>query len=332
MRNPFLGFGALVVLVVALILGSASVYTVAQTELALVLRFGEPVGGKATVQEPGLHFKIPFIETVVYFDKRILDVETPKQEVLAADNNRIEVDAFLRYRIVNPLEFYRAVRTEEIAANQLGSVMNSVVRRVLGEATMIQIVRDNRANMVQQIKTLVNAEGVRLGVEVIDVRIRRADLPRQISEAVYGRMRTEREREAADFRAQGQQRKQEIESKADRDVTVLRAEAMRKSEEFRGEGDAERNKIFADAYQKDAEFFSFYRSMQAYEKGLTGGDTRMILSPNSDFFRYFGDPAGREAAGGKPAGGAPQAGRPAQTAPAQMTPPRAVAPQSAVTQ
>ncbi len=300
MKNPFLGFGALIALIILLVLGSASVYTVAQTEQAIVLRLGEPVGD--AIQKPGLHFKVPFIENVVYFDRRILDVETPKQEVLAADNNRIEVDSFLRYRISNALEFYKAVRTEEIAANQLGSVMNSVVRRVLGEATMIQIVRDNRAAMVQEIRKLVNAEGIRLGVEVIDVRIRRADLPRQISEAVYGRMKTEREREAADFRAQGEQKKQEIQSKADRDVTVLRAEAMRKAEELRGEGDGERNKVYAEAFNKDAEFFSFYRSMQAYEKGLTGGDTRMILSPNSDFFRYFGDPAGREAGGkAKPA-------------------------------
>lgn len=299
MRNPFLGFGALVVLIVLLVLGSASVFTVQQTQQALVLRFGEPVGGRALVSDPGLHFKIPFAETVAYFDKRILDVETPKQEVLSADNNRVEVDSFLRYKIVDTLRFYQAVRTEEIAANQLGSIMNSVVRRVLGEATMLQIVRENRMALMAQIKQLVNAEGLRLGVEVVDVRIRRADLPRQISEAVYGRMNAEREREAAEFRAQGQQRKQEIESRADRDVTVLRAEALRKAEEVRGEGDADRNRIFAEAFNRDQEFFTFYRSMQAYERGLVGNDTRMILSPSSDFFRYFGDPSGREAA--KPA-------------------------------
>jgi membrane protease subunit HflC len=307
MKNPFLGFGALAVLVVALIVGSASVFTVNQTELALVLRFGEPVGNRALVSQPGLHFKIPIVENVVYFDRRILDVETPKQEVLSADNNRIEVDSFLRYRIENALLFYQAVRTEEIAANQLGSIMNSVVRRVLGEASMLQIVRERERereveregqraklpSLMSEITRLVNDEAVRLGVKVLEVRIRRADLPRQISEAVYGRMNAEREREAAEFRAQGQQRKQEIESRADRDVTILRAEALRKSEEERGRGDADRNRIFAEAFNKDPEFFTFYRSMQAYEKGLAG-DTRMVLSPRSDFFRYFGDPSGGE--------------------------------------
>ena len=297
--------------------GSASIFTVNQTDQALVLRFGEPIGGRALITQPGLHFKIPVVETVAYFDKRILDVETPKQEVLASDNNRIEVDSFLRYRINDTLRFYQAVRTEEIAANQLGSIMNSVVRRVLGEATMLQIVRERERereverdgkkvklpSLMSEVTRLVNDEAMRLGVVVIEVRIRRADLPRQISEVVYGRMNAEREREAAEFRAQGQQRKQEIESRADRDVTVLRAEAQRKSEEVRGEGDADRNRIFAEAFGKDPEFFTFYRSMQAYEKGLIGGDTRMILSPSSDFFRYFGDPAGRDpAAKPKPAG------------------------------
>jgi membrane protease subunit HflC len=310
MNKSFLGFGALVALVVVLVLGSASVFTVAQTEQALVLRFGEPVGERALVTRPGLHFKLPFVENVVYFDKRILDVETPKQEVLAADNNRIEVDSFLRYRITNVLAFYRAVRTEEIAANQLGSIMNSVVRRVLGEESMIQIVRERERereverdgkkvklpSAMSEITRMVNDEAARLGVRVIEVRIRRADLPRQISEKVYGRMQTERQREAAEFRAEGERRKQEIQSRADRDVTVIRAEAQRQSEEIRGRGDADRNRIFADAFNKDPEFFSFYRSMQAYERGLAGNDTRMILSPTSDFFRYFGDPQGREPA------------------------------------
>lgn len=326
MNKSFLGFGALAALVVALILGSASVFTVAQTEQALVLRFGEPVGDRALVSRPGLHFKLPFVETVAFFDNRILDVETPKQEVLAADNNRIEVDSFLRYQIVNALDFYRAVRTEEIAANQLGSIMNSFVRRGLGEASMIQIVRERDRereaevdgktvklpSLMSEVTRLVNEEAARIGVKVIDVRIRRADLPRQISEKVYGRMQSERQREAAEFRAQGEQRKQEIQSRADRDATVIRAEAQRKSEEFRGEGDADRNRIFAEAFSKDPEFFAFYRSMQAYERGLAGNDTRMILSPNSDFFRYFGDPQGRDpATRPRPPGAPPSAAAPA---------------------
>ena len=196
------------------------------------------------------------------------------------------------------------------AANQLGSIMNSIVRRALGEATMIQIIRERdreteveesgktvkRPSVMSQITRLVNEEAARIGVKVVDVRIRRADLPRQISEKVYGRMQSERQREAAEFRAQGEQRKQEIQARADRDSTVIRAEAQRKSEELRGEGDADRNRVFAEAFSKDPEFFAFYRSMQAYERGLAGNDTRMILSPTSDFFRYFGDPQGREPA------------------------------------
>jgi len=305
MRNPFTGFFLLIVAIVVLIVGSSAVYTVGQTETALVLRFGEPVPGRSLVTKPGLHFKTPFIENIVYFDNRVLDVETPKQEVLSSDNNRIEVDAFLRYRIDNALLFYQAARTEQIAANQLASILNSSIRRVLGEQSMIQIVRERERERVvekggqkvtlpspmSEITRLVNEEATRLGVKVIDVRVRRADLPAQISERVYSRMQTERQREAAEFRAQGAQRKQEIEAKADRDVTVLRAEAMQKSEELRGGGDADRNRIFAEAFSKDPEFFEFYRSMQAYEKGLMG-NSRMILSPDSEFFRYFSNPAG----------------------------------------
>lgn len=305
MRNPIIGFGFLIGLLALLVVGSSAVFTVAQTEHALVLRFGEPVPVRGVVTAPGLHLKTPFIENVVYFDNRILDVETPKQEVLAADNNRIEVDAFLRYRIDNVLRFYQAARTEQIAANQLGSILNSVLRRVLGEANMAQIVRERERereitrdgkkikapSLMTEITGLVNKEAERLGVTIIDVRIRRADLPQQISERVYSRMQTERQREAAEFRAQGAQRKQEIEAKADRDVTVLRAEATQKSEETRGKGDADRNRIFAEAFSRDPEFFEFYRSMQAYERGLMG-NSRMILSPTSEFFRYFSNPAG----------------------------------------
>ncbi|MDP4594943.1 MAG: protease modulator HflC [Beijerinckiaceae bacterium] len=294
MKNPINGFVAGIVLIVLLVVGSMSTFTVAQTQQALVLRFGEPVLGRARVTEPGLHFKVPFIETVEYFDKRMLDVDSPREEIIASDNNRIEVDAFLRYRIVDALIFYQAVRTEESAANQLGSVLNSALRQVLGEATMIQIVREDRGKLMARIQEQVNVEAAKLGVKVLDVRIKRADLPRQISEKVYSRMQTERQREAAEFRAQGAETKQTIESKADADVVVLRANANRKAQEIRGKGDSERNRIFAEAFTKDREFFSFYRSMQAYETGLASADTRLVISPNSDFFRFFGNPNGRD--------------------------------------
>jgi len=283
-------------LIVLLIIAGSSIFQVQQTEQALVLRFGEPIPGRGLITEPGLHFKYPFIEEVVRIDNRILDLEAPKQEVLASDNTRIEVDAFLRYRIIDPLKFYQTVGTIDRAKNQLGFVLNSAVRRVLGEANLTQIVRDNRSPLMGDIREQVNREGSRLGVTATDVRIRRADLPRQISEKVYNRMQTERAREAAEYRAQGTEQAQKITAKADRDVIVLSGEAQRQADQVRGEGDAERNKIFAEAYGKDPGFFAFYRSMQAYETGLKGSDTRMILSPKSDFFRFFNSPKGETSA------------------------------------
>jgi membrane protease subunit HflC len=294
MKNPIFGVAAAIILVIGVIVGGASLFTVGQNQQALVLRLGEPIPGRALVSKPGLHMKVPFIETVTLLDRRILDLETPKQEVLASDNNRIEVDAFLRYRIVDALRFYQTVGTIERANNQLGSVLSSALRRVLGEAPMVQIIREGRSTLMVSIRDLVNGEAVRLGVEVVDVRIRRADLPKQISDRVFDRMRTERAREAAEFRAQGAETAQRIRARADRDVVVLRADSQRQADQTRGEGDAERNRIFAEAYNADPQFFAFYRSMQAYETGLKAADTRLILSPTSDFFRFFGQPDGKK--------------------------------------
>jgi membrane protease subunit HflC len=292
MRNT-LGLVLVGLAVLVLIIIASATFEVKQTEQALVLRFGEPVAGRGLVTEPGLHFKIPFVETVVLLDNRILDLESPKQEVLASDNQRIEVDAFVRYRIVDPLRFYQTVGTIERANNQLASVLNSAVRRVLGEANQTQIVRDDRAALMVRIREQVNAEGARFGVRTIDARIRRADLPREISEKVYGRMQTERAREAAEYRAQGSEQAQKITAKADRDVVVLRASAQQQADQVRGQGDAERNRIFAEAYGQDPDFFAFYRSMQAYDASFKARDTRFVTSPSSDFFRYFGSAAGR---------------------------------------
>ena len=289
MKSPVALFTALVVLLIAVIGVGSSAFVVQQTQLALVLRFGEPVLGRGLITTPGIHFKIPFIEKVVFLDNRILDLETSKQEVLASDNNRIDVDAFLRYKIVDPLRFYQSVGDTQRAEGQLSNVLNSAVRRVLGEANMPQIVRDQRSQLMVRIRDQVEQEASKFGVTIKDVRIRRADLPRQISEKVYSRMQTERAREAAEFRAQGAEQAQRITSKADRDVVVLRAQAQQQADQLRGEGEAERNGIFAEAYGKDPDFFSFWRSMQAYEAGLKSGDTRLILSPTSQFFRYFGN-------------------------------------------
>ena len=299
-------FGAIAALIVLMVVALASLFTVDQTEQAIVLRFGEPVAGRGLITTPGLHFKYPFIENVVFLDNRILVVEAPRQEVLASDNNRLDVDSFLRYRIIDPLKFYQTVGSPERANSQLGYILNSAVRRVLSEANMTQIVRDNRADLMVKIREQVSQEGGRLGIAAVDVRIRRADLPRQISEKVFSRMQSERAREAAQYRAQGSQLAQTITANADREVVVTLGNARRDADQTRGAGDADRNRIFADAFGKDPDFFAFYRSMQAYEAGLKGGDTRMVISPKSDFFRFFGTPNGQPAA---PSPVAPAAGR-----------------------
>jgi membrane protease subunit HflC len=286
---PFILVAGFFVILTAF-LGAA--FTVDQTEQALVLRFGEPVVGRGLITEPGLHFKLPLIENVVTIDNRILDVESPNLEVLASDNQRLEVDSFIRYRIVDPLRFYQTVNGITGANNQLASVLNSAVRRVLSEANQQQIVRDDRARLIVTIKEQADSEARKFGVAVIDARIRRVDLPQQISEKVYGRMQTERQREASEYRAQGSEQAQKITAKADRDVIVLKAEAQQKADQIKGEGDAERNRVFAEAFGKDPDFFSFYRSMQAYETAFKPNETRFLVSPRSDFFRFFSSSKG----------------------------------------
>ena len=288
-------------LIVALIIAYGALFTVYQTRQALVVRLGQPVGNPIT--EAGLHYKLPLIDSVILIDKRILDLENPAQEVIASDQKRLVVDAFARYRINDALKFYQTVGTVDRANSQLSTLMNSALRRVLGEATLMEVVRDMREQLMARVREQLDHEAQPFGIDVVDVRIRRADLPEQNSQAVYQRMQTERQREAQEFRSQGTQRAQEIRARADRDVTVLLAEAQSKGEQIRGEGDAERNRIFAEAYGRDPEFFSFYRSMQAYEAGLRANDTRMLLKPDSDFFRFFADPSGKMRDGAPSTGG-----------------------------
>lgn len=290
MRLGLTGGIVAVLVIAAIVIGYASLFTVYQTRQALVLRFGDP---RQVYTDAGLHMKWPFIENVVYIDRRILDLEAPAQEVIASDQKRLVVDAFARYKIVDPLRFYQTVGTQEAANNRLSTLLNGALRRVLGEVSFISVVKDDRDNLMTRIRDQLDREARAFGINVVDVRIRRADLPEQNSQAVYQRMQTERQREAAEFRAQGTQRAQEIRSRADRDVTVLVAEAQAKAEQIRGEGDGQRNRIFAEAFGQDPDFFSFYRSMQAYEAGLRHNDTRMLLKPDSDFFRYFVDPSGK---------------------------------------
>jgi membrane protease subunit HflC len=292
MRSGISGVVALFVLLAAVVIGYSAVFTVNQTEQVLLVRLGEPV---RVVTDPGLHFKAPFVDTVISIDNRILDLENPSQEVIASDQKRLVVDAFARYRIKNALRFYQSVGSIQAANIQLTTLLNASLRRVLGEVTFIQVVRDEREALMGRIRDQLDKESDSYGIAVVDVRIRRADLPEQNSQAVYQRMQTERQREAAEFRAQGGQKAQEIRSRADRDATVIVAEANSQAEQTRGAGDGERNRLFAEAYGKDPDFFAFYRSMTAYENGLKSSDTRFLLKPDSDFFKYFGNSSGKPA-------------------------------------
>jgi membrane protease subunit HflC len=266
-----------------------SLFIVQQTQQALVVRLGAV---RSEIREPGLYFKVPFIETVITIDNRILDLDLPAQEILASDQNRLVVDAFSRFRVVNPLRFYQAVNSIAGAQGRLFPIASSAVRNVLADASSAAIIRTDRAALMNRIQDEVNKQARGFGIEIIDIRLTRVDLPDQNSAQVYERMRSEREREAADLRANGQQQAATIRARADRDVAVILGEANRRAEEVRGTGDAERTRLLAEAHARDPDFFSFFRSMQAYETALKSGDTRMVLSPDSPFFRYFTDPAG----------------------------------------
>jgi modulator of FtsH protease HflC len=307
MKLGLVGGAIAVLLLLLAIVGYSTLFTVYQTRQALVVRLGQPV---RVITEPGLNVKVPFIDAVIYIDKRILDLESPAQEVIASDQKRLVVDAFARYRIKDPLKFYQTVGPAG-ASSQLAILLNSALRRVLGEATLTDVVRNMREQLMARVREQLDHEAQGFGIQIVDVRIRRADLPEQNSQAVYQRMQTERQREAAEFRAQGSQKSQEIKAKADRDVTVLLADATSQAEQVRGQGDSERNRIFADAYGRDQDFFGFYRSMQAYEKSMQHGDTHLVLRPDSDFFRYFGNPSGKQTPEGTDATAAPSPAKPA---------------------
>jgi modulator of FtsH protease HflC len=280
--------------VVLLIVVFSSLFTVHQTQLALVLQVGEP---RAVITTPGLHVKLPWpFQNILYLDKRVLYLDLPAQEVIAQDRKRLVVDAFARWRITDPLRFYQSLTDQEIAALRLQPILGSNVRRILGSQTFAAVLSGERAKLMVDIREGVNAQTRNFGIEVIDVRIRRADLPQQNSDAIYRRMQQERVREANEFRAQGEQISQEIRSKADRDATVIVAESTRQAEITRGQGDGEKNRIFAEAFGQDPDFFGFYRSMNAYQSSLKGENTTVILSPDSEFFRYFN---GGASAGGR---------------------------------
>ena len=279
---------AVAVFVIGLI-ASTSLFTVTETEQALVLQFGNP---KKTIRDPGLYIKWPIAQNVVYMEKRILPFDAPGEELIAADQKRLVVDAFLRFKISDPLRFYQTIGTEEIARSRLGSMLNASLRQVLGNELFSAVLSGERRELMQQIQELVNVEAQSFGIDVVDVRIKRADLPQANSQAIFRRMQTEREREAKEFRAQGAEISQRIRARADRERTVLLAEAHRTAEILHGEGDSQVVNIFADAFGRDVEFFAFYRSMQAYRNALGSDDTAMVLSPDSAFFRFFGNMEG----------------------------------------
>ena len=263
-----------------------SLFVVKEINQAIVLQFGDP---KKVIVEPGLQVKIPFIQNVVFLDRRILNLDAPPEEVIASDQKRLIVDAYARFKIVDPLKFYISVGDERVARSRLSTIINSRIRSVLGKQSLATLLSVDRAKQMGIIQEGVNIEAKKFGIKIIDVRIKRADLPQANSEAIFKRMQTEREREAKEFRARGAEMAVTIISTADKEVTVLLANAKKKSEIMKGEGDGIRNRIFAGAFGKDPEFFSFYRAMQAYEKALIGGDTSLILSPDSDFFKFFGN-------------------------------------------
>jgi membrane protease subunit HflC len=281
---------ALAIIIVVLgFLAYGSLYTVQETEQALVLMLGEP---RRAVKEAGLHFKIPLVENVEIMEKRILDFDPPHEEIIASDKKRIVVDAYTRYRIEDPLVFFRSVGNEQRARQRLSVIINSSIRRVLATVELNTILSGERRELMHQISVAVNDEAKKIGIEIVDVRIKRTDLPEENSNAIYRRMQAEREREAKEKRAQGAEASQKIQADADRQKTVLLAEARKLAEILRGEGDATRNRIYAEAYSVDPEFFRFYRSLQAYRKAMDATDTTLVLSPDSDFFQYFGDLSG----------------------------------------
>jgi len=277
------------ILPVIIVIGLAiylSLFVVKEINQAIVLQFGDP---KKIISTPGLQVKIPFIQNVVFLDRRILSLDPAPEEVIASDQKRLIVDAFARFQITDPLKFYISVGNERVARSRLATIINSRLRSVLGKQSLATLLSEDRTKQMALIQEGVNNEAGKFGIEIIDVRIKRADLPQANSEAIYRRMQTEREREAKEFRAKGAEMAVTITSTADKEVTVILANAKKQSEIMKGEGDGLRNKIFAEAFGKDPDFFAFYRAMQAYETALIGGETSLILSPDSEFFKFFGN-------------------------------------------
>jgi modulator of FtsH protease HflC len=273
-----------VVLVVAGIVAMSALFIVDQTELALVMQFGQPV---RVIRDPGLKVKLPFLQDVILYDNRLLDFEPPPEEVIVSDQKRLVVDTYTRYRITDPLLFYQTVNSEAAVRARLNAMVSGSLRRVLGNVTLSALLSDQRPAIMHQIRDEVHDQGKSFGIEVVDVRIRRADLPEENSQAIFARMQSEREQQAAQYRAEGAEAAQTVRANAERERTVILADAQRDAQKVRGDGDAQSIKIYADAFGQDKEFFAFYRSMQAYRDALNGHSTSFVLTPDSGFFRFF---------------------------------------------
>ncbi|MEO5344934.1 MAG: protease modulator HflC [Magnetococcus sp. YQC-9] len=282
--NKNLSLGISLVGLALLVIATQSVYTVVQWRQALVVQLGKPV--EPAISEPGLHFKIPFLQEVHFFDRRLLEFDQEPQEILSADKKNLKVDSYSRWRIVDPLKFFQTVRDENGAADRLNDIIYSNIREVLGQFTMMEIVSASRSDLTQRIREQTNVQANKYGIEIIDVRIKRTDLPVENSKAVFRRMQTERERQAKQYRAQGEEEAVKIRSKAAREREVMLAEAYKSAQEIRGAGDAEATKIYADAYQKDPRFFEFTRSLEAYAKSMGKDSTTVVLEP-SGFYRFL---------------------------------------------
>ena len=272
------------VLVVAGIFAMSALFIVDQTQLALVLQFGQP---RRVIRDPGLWVKRPFLEDVILYDNRLLDFEPPPEEVIVSDQKRLVVDTYTRYRITDPLLFFQTVNSEAAVRARLNAMVSVSLRRVLGNVTLSALLSDQRPAIMHQIRDEVAAQGKSFGIDVVDVRIRRADLPEENSQAIFARMQSEREQQAAQYRAEGAEAAQTVRANAERERTVILAEAQRDAQKVRGDGDAESIRIYADAFGQDKEFFAFYRSMQAYRDALTGHGTSFVLTPDTGFFRFF---------------------------------------------
>lgn len=274
----------LIIASISLFLLSSTIFTVDQRQQVLVLQFGEP---KRIIDTPGIKFKVPFLQNTIFFDKRLIDLSIAEQEVIASDQKRLIINAFTKYKIVDPLKFYTTVRSFQGLENKLSAILDSSLRQVIGEVTLNELLTNNRSDIMSKIKDIVGRESEIFGVKIIDVRIMRADLPKENSDAIFARMQTEREKEAREIRANGAEEAQKIRAEADKQKTIIIAEAKKKANLTRGDGEAQSNKIYANAYGKDPEFADFYRSMNAYKASIKSENTKMVVTPDGEFFKYF---------------------------------------------